>query len=83
MKCNYKAYVQQGHGSLNHEDRRAMHRRLMPTIKRIVALEKQMQAGTDTDAASTEMSQIIESLTMVEMMAVEDYICKHNLIDNK
>jgi hypothetical protein len=55
----------------------------MPTIKRIVALEKQMQAGIDTDAASTEMSQIIEGLTMVEMMAVEDYICKHNLIDNK
>lgn len=83
MKCNYKEYIQPGHGSMNHENRRAMYKRLMPTIKRIVTLEKQMQDGIDTDKASDEMSKIIEGLTLVEMMAVEDYICKHNLIDNK
>ena len=83
MKCNYKTYVQHGHGSLNHEDRRAMHKRLMPTIKRIVQLEKNIKANIDKDASENEMTKIINNLTMVEMLAIEDYICKHNLIDNK
>ena len=82
MKCNFKQ-TKDSHESMDREQRRAMHKRLMPKIKRIVELEKQIKAGIDKDAAETEMAQIIESCTMVEMFAIEDYIYNHNLLDNQ
>ena len=82
MKANYK--TQESNSSpMSREDRRAMHKRLMPTIKRIVELEKQIKAGINKSEAEDEMSQIIESLSMIEMFAIEDYIYNHNLLDNK
>ena len=66
--------------SMNRSERRAMHKRLMPQIKRIVELEKQIQANVNRDAAEDELSRIIGALNMVEMMAIEDYICSHNLL---
>ena len=66
--------------SMNRNERRAMHKRLMPQIKRIVELEKQIQANVNRDAAEDELSRIIGALGMVEMMAIEDYICSHNLL---
>ena len=68
---------------MDREQRRAMHKRLMSKIKRIVELEKQIKAGIDKDAAETEMTQIIEGCTMLEMFAIEDYIYNKNLLDNK
>jgi hypothetical protein len=43
----------------------------------------QMKNGVDKEAAETEMTQIIESCTMVEMFAIEDYIYNKHLLDNK
>lgn len=82
MKANYQ--TQEGNSSsMDREQRRAMHKRLMPKIKRIVELEKQIKAGINKSEAEDEMSQIFEHLTMVEMFAIEDYIYNHNLLDNK
>jgi len=82
MKVNINLKDSNSHAPMNREQRKAMHKRLMPKIKRIVELEKQIKAGIDKDAAETEMTQIIESCTMIEMFAIEDYIYKKNLLDN-
>ena len=82
MKANYNI-TENPHAPMNRDQRRAMHERLLPKIKRIVELEKQIKAGINKDAAETEMTQIIESCTMIEMFAIEDYIYKKHLLDNK
>ena len=81
MKCNFKQTTDSNE-PMNRKQRKAMHKRLMPKIKHIVELEKQIQAGIDKEAAETEMTQIIESCTMLEMFAIEDYIYNKNLLDN-
>ena len=82
MKANYNSETSSTN-SMDRKARRAMHKRLMPTIKRIVELEKQIKAGIDKEAAEDEMNSIFENLTMVEMFAIEDYIYNHKLLDNK
>lgn len=81
MKANYNL-TDKSAAPMNREQRRAMHERLMPKIKRIVELEKQIKAGIDKDAAEDEMTQIIEGCSMIEMFAIEDYIYNKNLLDN-
>jgi hypothetical protein len=81
MKANYET-TEKANAPMDREQRRAMHKRLLPKIKRIVELEKQIKAGIDKEAAETEMTQIIESCTMIEMFAIEDYIYNKNLLDN-
>ena len=82
MKANYNI-TENPHAPMDREQRRAMHKRLLPKIKRIVELEKQIKAGIDKDTAETEMTQIIESCTMLEMFAIEDYIYNKHLLENK
>ena len=82
MKANYNT-TEKANTPMDREQRRAMHKRLLPKIKRIVELEKQIKADINRDAAETEMTQIIESCTMLEMFAIEDYIYNKHLLDNK
>lgn len=81
MKANYDL-TDKPAAPMNREQRKAMHKRLMPKIKRIVELEKQIKAGINKSAAEDEMTKIIESCTMIEMFAIEDYIYNKNLLDN-
>ncbi len=82
MKANYN--TKEGSAApMDREDRRAMHKRLKSTIKRIVELENQIKSGVNKEAAEDEMNSIFEHLTMIEMFAIEDYIYNHNLLDNK
>ena len=60
-----------------------MKRRLAPIARRVVALEKQIKQGIDKDAAEAEITEIVGKLTLVEMMALEDYIASKNLLDAK
>lgn len=82
MKANYNT-IENSNAPMNRQQRKAMHKRLLPKIKRIVELEKQIKAGINKSAAEDEMTQIIESCTMIEMFAIEDYIYKKKLLDNK
>lgn len=82
MKANYNI-TENTDASMDREQRRAMHKRLLPKIKRIVELEKQIKAGTDKEAAEDEITQIIESCSLLEMFAIEDYIYNKKLLDNK
>ena len=69
--------------SMNREERREMKRRLAPIARRVVALEKQIKQDIDKDAAEAEITEIVGKLTLVEMMALEDYIASKNLLDAK
>lgn len=60
-----------------------MKKRLAPIARRVVALEKQIKQGADKDAAEAEITEIVGKLTLVEMMALEDYIASKNLLDAK
>lgn len=82
MKANYNT-TENPNAPMNRQQRKAMHKRLLPKIKRIVELEKQIKAGINKSVAEDEMTQIIESCTMIEMFAIEDYIYKKKLLDNK
>ena len=81
MKCNFKQSPEDPSAPMNRKQRRAMHGRLMPKIKRIVELEKQIKEGINKEEAENEMTQIIESCTMIEMFAIEDYIYSKNLLE--
>ena len=61
MKCNYTPETN-GSSGMSRNDRRTMHKRLMPTIKRVVGLEKQIQANRNVDEATAEIGAIMESL---------------------
>ena len=82
MKANY-SISENPNAPMNRAQRKAMHKRLLPKIKRIVELEKQIKAGINKEAAEDEITQIIEGCTMIEMFAIEDYISKKHLLDNK
>lgn len=69
--------------SMNREERREMKKRLAPIARRIVALEKQIKQGVNKDAAETEITELVGKLTLVEMMALEDYIASKKLLDTK
>lgn len=79
MKANYKE-KEGTSSSMSREDRRAVHKRLKPVIKRIVQLEKDIKANLNKEEAEAEIAQIMETLNMIEMMAVEDYIYNHKLL---
>lgn len=82
MKANYNI-IEKADAPMDREQRRAMHKRLLPKINRIVELEKQIKAGVDKEAAEDEITQIIESCSLLEMFAIEDYIYNKKLLDNK
>ena len=82
MKANYNI-TEKADAPMDRKQRRAMHKRLLPKIKRIVELEKQIKAGIDKETAENEITQIIESCSLLEMFAIEDYIYNKKLLDNK
>ena len=68
--------------SMNYKDRRALKKRLAPKAKRIVELENNIRSGINVKESEEEIEQIVNSLSMVEMFAIEDYIYSKNLLDN-
>lgn len=60
-----------------------MKKRLAPIARRIAQLEKNIKAGINASAAEEEISTIMESLSIMEMMALEDYIVSKKLLDTK
>lgn len=69
--------------SMNREQRRNMKKRLAPIARRVAELEKNIKAGINAAAAEEEISAIMEGLSIMEMMALEDYIVSKKLLDTK
>ena len=68
--------------SMNREERRALKKKLAPLAREIVMLEKQAKDPQKKETAEQRISEIMESLTLMEMMAIEDYIVSKKLLQN-
>lgn len=68
--------------SLNREERRILKKKIAPIAKQIVALEIRAKDPEQKEAAEEEISAIVEKLTFMEMMALEDYIYSKGLLKN-
>lgn len=68
--------------SMNRDDRRKLKRRLAPIAKRIVELEKNIKNNYQREESEQEITDIMNSLSMIEMIALEDYIISKKLLDN-
>lgn len=66
--------------SMNRADRRQLKKRLAPIAKRIVELEKNIKNNINKEESEAEIEQIMNSLSMIEMMALEDYISSKQLL---
>ena len=68
--------------SMNREDRRALKKKLAPLARKIATLENQLKKGINVDKNDAEITSIIESLSLMEMMALQDYIESKGLLNN-
>ena len=66
--------------SMNRADRRQLKKRLAPIAKRIVELEKNIKNNIHKEASEAEIENILGSLSMIDMMALEDYISSKQLL---
>lgn len=69
--------------SMNREERRNLQRRLAPIARRIVELEKKVKAGIDKEESEQKITEIMDSLSMIEIFAIDDYIQSKKLIDSE
>ena len=68
--------------SMNREERRALKKKIAPLAKRIVVLEKQAKDPTMRATCEAQIAELMESLTLMEMMALQDYIESKGLLKN-
>ena len=69
--------------SLNREQRRALKKKVAPVARYIAMLEKALKEASEEDKKVIEeqISSIMDSFTVMEMMAIEDYIASKKLLD--
>lgn len=67
---------------MNYKERRQVKKNIAPIAKKVVALEKNISAGINVEESEAEITRIVNSLSMIEMLALEDYIYSKKLLDN-
>ena len=68
--------------TMNREERRALKKKIAPKAKEIAALEIMARDPEKKDECEEKISAIIESMTLMEMMALEDYIMSKGLLED-
>lgn len=68
--------------NMNRNERRTLKKRLAPIARKIAYLENQISKGINKEQNEAEISSIIDSLTMLEMLALEDYVMSKGLLNN-
>lgn len=66
--------------SMNREERRALKKKIAPIAQTIANLELQAKDPAKKEQAEAKIGEIMESLTLIEMMAIEDYIISKGLL---
>lgn len=66
--------------SMNREERRALKKKIAPIAQTIANLELQAKDPVKKEQAEAKIGEIMESLTLIEMMAIEDYIISKGLL---
>lgn len=70
--------------SLNREQRRRLKKALAPLARDIATLEKALKEIDDPELKKeieAEIDKIMSQLSIMEMMAIEDYIASKKLLD--
>jgi hypothetical protein len=68
--------------SMNREERRALKKKIAPQAKLIAQLEKQALDPAKKAECEEQIGKIMESMTIMEMMAVQDYIMSKGLLED-
>ena len=66
---------------MNRQQRRLLKKKLAPIAKRIAELEKNIKNNYKKEESEAEISKIMNVLSMIEMVALEDYITDKHLLD--
>lgn len=67
---------------MNRAERRALKKQIAPQAKAIAALEKQARDPEKKAECEAQISSIMESMTLMEMMALQDYIMSKGLLED-
>ena len=67
---------------MNREERRKLKNTVAPIAKEIAKLELKAQNPETHDEAIAEIDALLSKLSIMEMMAVEDYIMSKGLLKN-
>ena len=68
--------------SMNREERRALKKKLAPLARKIAILEKQAKDPSMKATYEAQIAELMDSLSLIEMMALQDYIESKGLLKN-
>ena len=68
--------------SMNRAERRALKKQIAPKAREIAELEKLALDPTQRETCEERISNIMESMTLMEMMALQDYIMSKGLLED-
>ena len=68
--------------SMNRDERRALKKKLAPMARQIANLENQAKDPAKKAEAEAKIAELMDSLSLMEMMAIEDYIMSKKLLHN-
>ena len=68
--------------SINRAERRALKKKIAPQARLIAELEKQAKDPAKRADCEAKIGEIMESMTIMEMMALQDYIESKGLLEN-
>jgi hypothetical protein len=67
---------------MNREERRALKKKLPPKAREIARLENLAKDPSKKEECEAQISAIMDSMSLMEMMAIEDYIMSKGLLNN-
>ena len=68
--------------SMNREERRALKKKLAPIARKIAVLEMQAKDPNMKSTCEAQIAELMESLSLIEMIALQDYIESKGLLKN-
>lgn len=69
-------------GHLDREGRRMLKKKVAPIAKQVAKYELLAKHPDYKEEAETKIAELMDSLTIMEMMAVEDYIMSKGLLES-
>ena len=68
--------------SMNREERRALKKKLAPLAREIAMLENMAKDPAKKEQAEALIAEKMDSLSLIEMLAIEDYIMSKKLLND-
>ena len=68
--------------SMNREERRALNKKLAPLARQIAKYEILARDPEHKEEAEAKIAELMDSLSIIEMLAIEDYIMSKGLLED-